>query len=136
MFLAARRVSAAPFGVNSDVRKPERGAYRLSSLLHRHTAESFRRRIIKSVARAVILRFGSGMRGAINADSKLSAWDTRHAKDGGLVPPLSFAPTWQGGEKPLRCILPCAAQRHADTVPVSALSGLRSDARLSFEVRL
>jgi len=135
VFLAAWRFSAAPSDRIFEAGNPPREAHRLSSFGQFNTWVSFRSRIIKSLARAVILGFRCLMGGATNADSKLSAWDTRHAKDGGLVPPLSFAPTWQGGENPLRCILPCAAQRHADPVPGSAPSGLRVESGLSSEVR-
>lgn len=53
----------------------------------------------------VILGFSFRMRAALIGDSKLCAWDTRHAPACG-VPPPAVAQLGKEGVSPLRCILP------------------------------
>jgi hypothetical protein len=85
--------SALLFSYRPNVSAPERSAY--GTLQNR-------------IAVVLILRFTRGMILAIIADSKLCAWDTRHAPVGRLSA-ARLRSTWQGGGSPLRCILPRAA---------------------------
>jgi hypothetical protein len=99
------------------------------------TCGIFQQRNVNLFAPEDEFRFSLGMVTAIKADSKLCADKPRHAQVTRLSA-VCLRSTWQGGGRPLHCILPLCRRRPAETLPVSTPSGSCAAAAFwSWEVR-